>query len=330
MLKLLSSNLWSEIETLATNAKRKQVAVAYVSEELHIKFKTGDTLITDASDEKIASGSTSKRLITDAFRRKVKLYSLQNLHSKIFIFDDVLIVGSTNISSSSRNRLYEAGIVTDDIQLVSSAQKLLEKYKKHAEKVNSSFIQKIKAIEIMDKSEISTVVKASKPSLVDLLQSNNYLLDDYVVIFHESGATLTNRKIKEYAKKKGVKLPPPQKWAWYEYDFDRDADRTFKQFYEKSEMKTIGLEITHNDKKIEKFVDVDTDIQVFVNKMKINQLIVNNFIVDKRPPFKFDKRRLLKKLNEMLMENRLSGEKLFDKTGWILSAKEFAKIMGIK
>lgn len=330
MLKLLSSNLWSEIETLAANAKQKQVAVAYVSDDLCVKFKAGDTLITDASDERIASGNTSKRLLSDAFQRKVKIYSLQNLHSKIFIFDDVLVIGSTNISSSSKNRLYESGIITDDIKLVSSAQKLLEKYKKHAQKVNKSFLQKIDKIETREQTEKSAALtKGTKSSLLNLMRSNSYLLDDFVIIFHEGKAKLTNQQIKEHAKTESIKLPPLSKWIWYEYDFDKKTEKAFEKYYVKAELKVIGLGISHKDNKINKFLDADSDIQVFTSKIKIGKYIVTNFITDKRPPFKFDKRQLLKTLNDALKDDSTCGGKLFKKTGWVLPAKEFAKIIGV-
>ena len=52
-------------------------------------------------------------------------------------------------------------------------------------------------------------------------------------------------------------------------------------------------------------------------------------IFDKRPPFKFDKRKLLKELNGLLKNNNVAKKKLFDKTAWILTSKEFANILGI-
>ena len=174
MLKLLSSNLWAEIETLSANAKRKLVAVAYFSDDLRIKFKSGDTLITDASEERISNGNTSKKLLANAFDKRVNVYSLPDLHSKIFIFDNILIIGSTNISSSSRNRLHEAGIVTDDPTLVAQAENLLEKYKRGAKRINKKLLQKINSIELLISAERpKSIGDDLKPPLLDLLRSNH-------------------------------------------------------------------------------------------------------------------------------------------------------------
>lgn len=329
MLKLLSSNLWPEIETLAANAKRKQVAVAYVSDDLRIKFKAGDMFITDASDERIASGNTSKRILVDAVKKNVKVYSLPNLHSKVFIFDDILVMGSTNISSSSRNRLYEAGIVTDDPELLISANNLLEKYKKGAQKIDKPFLKRINSIKVVNDGKNQSGISADvKPSLIDLMRSNNYLLDDFVISFYEAKTTLTEKIIKQSAKKKSVNLPPPNKWVWYENDFDKSLEKILDRFFVKGELKVISFEVEWSDKKINKFIDVDTDVQVFVNAIKIRHKLITNFILDKRPPFKFDKRKLLKELNNLLKNNDVAKKKLLDK--WVLTSKEFASILGIE
>jgi len=330
MLKLLSSNLWPEIETLAANAKTKQVAVAYVSYDLRIKFKAGDTLITDASDERISSGNTSQKILGDAFRKKVKIYSLQNLHSKILIFDDVLVMGSANISSSSRNRLHEAGIVTDAPHLVAAAKKILERYKKNAKKLDEPLLRKINSIIVVNNSEYQgNVVVNVRPSLIDLMRSENYLLDDFAISFYERNTTLTKKIIKQSAKKKGVHLPPSDKWVWYEDDFNENIEKILDRFFVKAELKVVTFEVESSDKKINKFIDVDANAQVFVNAIKIRRKLVTNFIFDKRPPFKFDKRKLLKELNGLLKNNNVAKKKLFDKTAWILTSKEFANILGI-
>lgn len=328
MLKLLSSNLWPEIETLAANAKTKQVAVAYVSDDLRIKFKAGDTLITDASNERIASGNASKRILSNAVKKNVEVYSLPNLHSKIFIFDDILVMGSTNISSSSRNRLHEAGIVTDDPDLIFSTKKLLEKYKKSAHKIDELFLEKINSIEVIKHFEgLGDVGNNEKPSLLDLMCSNSYILDDFVISIYEGETTLTDKVIKDAAKKKDLKLPPKERWDWYEHAYDEKVEKIFDRVFEKSELKVIAIEtVSDNKNKIIKIVDVKPNVQVYANKLKIRRSLIVNFILDKRPPFKLNKKELLRELNKMLKNKPEIGKTLSNKNAGIFTAKEFARI----
>ncbi len=328
MLKILSSNLWPEIETLAANAKTKQVAVAYVSDDLRVKFNAGDTLITDASDERIASGNTSKRILSNVVKKNVEIYSLPNLHSKIFIFDNVLVMGSTNLSSSSRNRLHEAGIVTDDPKLLLSAKKLLDNYKKSAHKIDELFLEKINSIEVTKHSEGTGDARSNeKPSLLDLMRSNSYILDDFVISIYEGEATLTDKVIKDAAKKRSLKLPPKERWDYYEHAYDEKIDKIFDRVFEKSELKVIAIEtVSDNKNKIIKIVDVKPDVQVYVNKLKIQRSLVTNFVLDKRPPFKLNKKEWLKELNKILKDKPEIGKTLSDKTAGIFAAKEFAGI----
>jgi hypothetical protein len=79
MDKLLSDNLWPTIKRLAKKSSAKRAAVAYVTSEEYVKFGDGDVLITDASDQAIASGQTNAKLLARAHRRRAQLFSLPAL-----------------------------------------------------------------------------------------------------------------------------------------------------------------------------------------------------------------------------------------------------------
>ena len=99
MNKILCDDLWPTIKQLAAKARSKQAAVAYVTSEEYIKFKKGDVLITDASDNSISSGQTNAKLLADAFSRGAELYNLPGLHAKIYLLDR--FVGSSPICVGS-------------------------------------------------------------------------------------------------------------------------------------------------------------------------------------------------------------------------------------
>ncbi len=147
MGRLLSENLWSEIQVASTKVP-KIAAVAYVSSDQIIKFGNGDTLITDATDETIAAGQTRARVLEAAFRLGATLYSLPNLHAKIMVFGDTAVIGSANISSNSANALAEVGWVTDQPAEVQEARTLIERLVARAVPIDQAFITRILNIRV--------------------------------------------------------------------------------------------------------------------------------------------------------------------------------------
>lgn len=155
MNELLSSGLWPRIRQLAKKAKRKSAAVAYVTDDTHIKFGDGDTLVADASDEAIKSGQTSARVLKAALDRGAHIASITGLHSKIYVFDRCAIIGSANLSKESERRT-EAALVTDQPAIVSSARLLIEQLKSTGDEVNDSFISRISKLPVTKRKGVRT------------------------------------------------------------------------------------------------------------------------------------------------------------------------------
>jgi hypothetical protein len=109
LLKLHCSDLWDEISKLTQTSKRRQAAVAYVSSDSVIMFGEGDTLVVDASVDKIKGGLTAAKVLDKAFRRGAELFSCPNLHAKVYVFDGTAVIGFPNTSASSNDRLLEGG-----------------------------------------------------------------------------------------------------------------------------------------------------------------------------------------------------------------------------
>jgi len=147
--RLVSGDLWKEISRLAKSSQRRQAALAYVSTDDQIRFQEGDLLIVDASDASIAGGNTSARVLSRALRNGVELYSLANLHAKVLLLDSTAVIGSANLSQSSKNSLVEAAVVTDQPSLVASARGLITQLKLHATPVDSRFIDRIRDIPVV-------------------------------------------------------------------------------------------------------------------------------------------------------------------------------------
>lgn len=127
MQKLLHDDLWKRLGTRARASKRRRAAIAYVTED-HLGLREGDQLIVDASDLAVRSGETNAKLLLQLHRRGVEIYSRRGLHAKIILLDDVVFVGSANMSKSSAERLDEAGILTDHPGTIAATQVLLARW----------------------------------------------------------------------------------------------------------------------------------------------------------------------------------------------------------
>jgi hypothetical protein len=146
---LAGEDLWKQIGKLADGCKQKFAAVAYVTSESPICFADPDVLVVNASDNCIRSGQTSKTVIRKAYRSGAELYSNQWLHSKIIIFDRVVVVGSANISKLSQKGLLEAAVLTDHSAVVNPARAYIEMLKKESEKIDEDFVRHIGRIRVV-------------------------------------------------------------------------------------------------------------------------------------------------------------------------------------
>jgi hypothetical protein len=148
MDQLCSDDLWPVIERLAGESVKKQAAVAYVTTDRLVRFGRGDVLITDASDQSIAAGQTSARIISEANNRGAQVYSLPGLHAKILLLDGVAVIGSANVSESSATSLVEAAWITDNPVAVGLVNAMLQQFIGIAQPVDEAFINRISDIEV--------------------------------------------------------------------------------------------------------------------------------------------------------------------------------------
>jgi hypothetical protein len=149
-------SLWTEIERLATTSRNRFAAVAYFTDDEIVQFGKDDLLVVDASDNAIRAGQTSHSVLLRAFDRGAKLYCCQGLHAKVIVFDDTVVIGSANLSRSSRNNLIEAGVVTDNPASVAAARFFIEKLAKQSNQIDESFLERIGRIEVEQRRPDST------------------------------------------------------------------------------------------------------------------------------------------------------------------------------
>ena len=148
MHQLVSEGLWELIEDLASKATIRRAAIAYVSIDSPLNFGEGDLLITDASDASIKAGHTSARVLGRALKSGAHLFSLPNLHAKVMVLDRHAVIGSANLSESSRSHLTEAALVTEHPTTLSQTRAFLEELVAHSEPIDRAFMKRISQLDV--------------------------------------------------------------------------------------------------------------------------------------------------------------------------------------
>lgn len=148
MNELVSELLWRRIKKLANQRGPRHAAIAYVASDAHLAFRSGDVLVTDASDATITGAQTSARVLKAAHARGAELYSLCGLHAKVICFGRHVVIGSANASSSSVTRLVEAGVVSDDPRLRAEARAFIAQLKESATPIDKAFLRRVAAIPV--------------------------------------------------------------------------------------------------------------------------------------------------------------------------------------
>ena len=123
-VEFLGGQFWKAITAAAKSADRREVAVAFLTKGAaeRLPLKKGDTLVVNAGDRALRSGSIQPQELRAYLKKGVQVYSCADLHGKVFVFDNTAIVGSTNVSELSYNDLHEAAVRTREPKAVADAR----------------------------------------------------------------------------------------------------------------------------------------------------------------------------------------------------------------
>jgi hypothetical protein len=128
-IQFISAGIWSYITAAIHNtAHHSAVAVAYFGDGASriLPLKRGSTLVVDASKSAVQAGQTKPSELIKLIRQGVRVYTVGNLHAKVFVLGDRVVVGSNNASRSSANGLIEAAIVTRARSAVAACRAFVE------------------------------------------------------------------------------------------------------------------------------------------------------------------------------------------------------------
>ena len=145
---IITGDVWKQVRPYAKLAKRRLVAVAYVSTEGHIGFRRNDVLVCDASDRTIKSGATSARLLQSLHRKGVELRSRSDLHAKVAVLGRHALIGSCNLSASSAEDLTELALLSDRKQVVAQATAFIHALRETSQRIDDDFLRRILKIKV--------------------------------------------------------------------------------------------------------------------------------------------------------------------------------------
>ncbi len=150
--RLVSDAIWSDITKLAKAAAVRRAAIAYVTDLTSIRFRAGDTLVVDASNNAIASGSTDASTLSKVMSAGTDVYSIHGLHAKVIRLDNIVVVGSGNLSRRSRDELIEAAIISDDEKLVAQVDAFIDALCKSGTRLTEKSIERLLRIPVVQRT----------------------------------------------------------------------------------------------------------------------------------------------------------------------------------
>lgn len=182
MNKFIDEDIWGYASVHVEKSNMNIACIAYIT-QTSLPLKDGDVLICDASEAAIKQGKTSATILEAYLKRGVVLFSDSSLHAKMLLTDDYLFIGSANLSAHSLH-LSEAGVMTADFEIMSSAQLFCTERMLEENRIDENRIGFLKTLEVESKALIQFAPKKKQ-----IPKRTNYWLT-------ELGAELPQTKIK--------------------------------------------------------------------------------------------------------------------------------------
>lgn len=121
--------LWKELQSLSESRKRRLlVAVPYVGSDTRelLHLRQGDVLVVALTVANARNGSVCPAEIERLQKKDVLVFSAPDLHAKVVLCGNKVVVGSANLSNSSLKHLDEAAIITTAPEVVRSVRDWFE------------------------------------------------------------------------------------------------------------------------------------------------------------------------------------------------------------
>src|SRR5580704_1480595 len=165
MQRVLSSDLWKTVHAKAHLSRCRKAAIAYVTQDL-IGFRKGNTLIVNASISAVTTGETNAKLLLKLHKRGVHVYDCACLHAKVVLLDDLVIIGSSNMSNSSATALVEVGVMTDNTSIVAGVASFIEQLIPQSIELQAKHLARLCKIKVIRRGRwLPGVLRQRKPKI---------------------------------------------------------------------------------------------------------------------------------------------------------------------
>jgi hypothetical protein len=127
--RLIHGQVWTLLAKSAKSCKSPAyVAVAYFGKEAFklLPLPPASRLVVDASEHAVKSGQTCPEDLRAELSRGVLVYSVPNLHAKVYVLGRQAFIGSPNVSRSSAGKLIEILIATNEAKVVADARRFVK------------------------------------------------------------------------------------------------------------------------------------------------------------------------------------------------------------
>jgi len=126
----VSKDIWSDLTRSALRSPAScHVAVAYFASGASqlLPLGRGSRLVVDASEKAVKSGQTCPAELIKLLKQGVEIFSVPNLHAKVFVLGKTAYIGSANVSTRSASTLIEAGIRITEPSVIKAARQFVQK-----------------------------------------------------------------------------------------------------------------------------------------------------------------------------------------------------------
>jgi hypothetical protein len=124
---LTGAEIWQGITRLAKRSGPSVVAVPYLGRGASemLSLQPGSLLVPRFERSAIRAGQVCPADVIQFLESGVRVFNQPALHAKVYAFTHGVIIGSSNASKTSRDRLVEACIETDDLKIRRKAEQLV-------------------------------------------------------------------------------------------------------------------------------------------------------------------------------------------------------------
>lgn len=333
---LSNDQIWPTIRREAKRDGQKHVAVAYVTDTSGLNFRAGDSIVVDASDRCIRSGSTFAKELARLYRAGVRIFALHNLHAKVYILPQAVIVGSANLSVSSEG-LTEAGFLDRSRATRQAAQTYLAALHRRAKLLAESDIRRLLAIKVERRGSVAPR-RTGLPTLLEAFRQKDPVVSRIAFEIIGEDPAIAERAVREVAvaSKSVPSGMAPSDWGWSVMDDKPRLSREISKYFSGKPGLALFADLDEEGA-VARFTGVNSHVTTYLGTARlIHRGKAKRIQFDRIEPRSTHltmggpwRRELLAILNRGLRRDRKLARLLGDRTSGIAKPSELGRLFAL-